>query len=196
LEAITTYGFRGEALSSLSYVSILKITSKPKEQDTAYEAWYKMGKIVGAEGNEKAEAVPRRCEGENGTTICAKEMFYSVPDRKRVFNTTSEYFKVLSVIRKYSMHLPNIQFVCKKIGNRIADYISGIKTRQEIIEGLYGKKAVKNLLEVSFKKPDIFLTKVYGLISKPTEPTNKVITVIFINGTSLSSNKNREIGEE
>lgn len=182
LQKITTYGFRGEALASLSYVSIMKITSKTKEQQTAYEAWYKSGQIVGENGDETKESDPKACMGSDGTIISARNMFYSVPQRRTTFNTFNEYLKIISVVRKYSIHMPHIHFVCKKVGSKVADYASSTKDRKEIIYNIYGKKAIGNLIDVDFSKPDIFVEKVVGLVSNPTVPATKNISVTFING--------------
>ncbi len=115
LLSISTYGFRGEALASLSYVSTLHITSKPKDQEMAYEAEYRNGIIVDAENPKTPDPKPKPCKGNNGTMICARNMFATVPQRKKAFNAHDEYLRILDVVQKYAIHLPHIQFTCRKV---------------------------------------------------------------------------------
>jgi DNA mismatch repair protein MLH1 len=47
LKTVGTYGFRGEALASCTYVSNLTITTKTAEASCAHRASYREGKMVG-----------------------------------------------------------------------------------------------------------------------------------------------------
>ena len=46
LKSIATYGFRGEALASISYVSSLVVSSKRQSEDLGYTASFSDGKMV------------------------------------------------------------------------------------------------------------------------------------------------------
>ncbi|EPB71511.1 DNA mismatch repair protein [Ancylostoma ceylanicum] len=71
LQSMRTYGFRGEALSSISHVAKVTITSKPAGQQCAYQAKY----IDGKSESIKASA------GLDGTCIAAEDLFYNCPNR-------------------------------------------------------------------------------------------------------------------
>lgn len=64
LKAISTYGFRGEALASISHVAHLTITTKTADSPCAFKAKYEDGKMVPLQPGGKAEA--KACAGNKG----------------------------------------------------------------------------------------------------------------------------------
>ncbi|VDM69289.1 unnamed protein product [Strongylus vulgaris] len=99
LQSMQTYGFRGEALSSISHVAKVTITSKPADQQCAYQAKY----IDGKPESIKASA------GLNGTCIAAEDLFYNCPNRKKAFrNYADEANRIAEVVVRYAVHRPYV----------------------------------------------------------------------------------------
>jgi DNA mismatch repair protein MutL len=73
LHRVTTYGFRGEALASISSVSRFELVSSDR---AGGEGWR-----VSVEGKEwgSVEPAPR----ERGTTVRVRDLFFNTPARKR-----------------------------------------------------------------------------------------------------------------
>ena len=73
LSAISTLGFRGEALAAISSVSRIRIFSRP--------AGSPMGAILTAEGGEVLDITETGCAF--GTTIVVEDLFFNVPARRK-----------------------------------------------------------------------------------------------------------------
>ena len=96
LTSVTTYGFRGEALASISMVANLTIVTKTGDADCAHRATYE---------DSKLKSEPQPCAGVQGTTIMVKDLFYNVPTRLRTMKSANEeYRSVLNVVSKYAIH--------------------------------------------------------------------------------------------
>lgn len=70
---LMTYGFRGEALASISSVSKMTISTKTKESNVGYKLTAYAGSI------RNVEEISRN----NGTEIEIRDLFYNTPARKK-----------------------------------------------------------------------------------------------------------------
>jgi DNA mismatch repair protein MLH1 len=67
LTSIGTYGFRGEALASISHIAHLSVTTRTKESSCAWRAQYADGKLASPKPGQSAE--PKPIAGRPGTQI-------------------------------------------------------------------------------------------------------------------------------
>uniref|UniRef100_A0AC11CW94 MutL homolog 1 n=1 Tax=Ovis aries TaxID=9940 RepID=A0AC11CW94_SHEEP len=113
LAHISTYGFRGEALASISHVAHVTITTKTADGKCAYRAHYSDGKL---------KAPPKPCAGNQGTQITVEDLFYNISTRRKALkNPSEEYGKILEVVGRYAIHNSGIGFSVKKQGETVAD---------------------------------------------------------------------------
>ncbi|GLD95411.1 hypothetical protein PINS_up004055 [Pythium insidiosum] len=144
LRAISSFGFRGEALASISHVAHVSITSKTASQPCAYKyvrtrfaffslcfhrdassmgsfklagyrAHYRDGKLIAKQPGGSADPVP--CAGKNGTTIVVEDLFYNLSTRRQALKNASEqYQRIVDVVQRYAVHFGDrgVGFVCKK----------------------------------------------------------------------------------
>ena len=72
LAHIQTYGFRGEALASITHVAHVTIMSMTRNSSNAWKAKYMDGKLVPLKPGRKAAPMP--CAGVKGTQITVEDM--------------------------------------------------------------------------------------------------------------------------
>ncbi len=101
LFSVHTYGFRGEALASISSVSDLTLLSRYKNSGQAYRVKSQFGKTL------KVEAVG----GTVGTTITVNDLFKNVPARLRFLKSENvEAQAIKNVITAQALSHPQVSF--------------------------------------------------------------------------------------
>ncbi|ABM04927.1 DNA mismatch repair protein MutL [Psychromonas ingrahamii 37] len=105
LEAIVSLGFRGEALASVSSVSRLTFTSKPADQEQAWQAI--------AEGRDMQVTIQPAAHPQ-GTTVEVLDLFFNTPARRRFLKTEkTEFQHIDELIRRIALSRFEITFVLK-----------------------------------------------------------------------------------
>ncbi|CAH6718971.1 DNA mismatch repair protein Mlh1p [[Candida] jaroonii] len=194
LESIATYGFRGEALASISHIARLSVITKAKNSGTplAYKAYYLNGKLAGP--NFKGQNVdPKPIAGKDGTQIIVEDLFYNVPSRlKSIRSKNDEYLKILDVVGKYAVHTGGVGLSLKKHG----ESQFGLITRpnlplKERIRTVYGSECAKELLDIDIDGHEhhdsLGLVNVKGVITNCNFNYRKRMqSIFFINHRLVS----------
>src|SRR5947209_1185829 len=101
LLAITMLGFRGEALPSIGAVSRMRIVSRPRDADAAWE--------IAVEAGVKRGPVPT-AHGP-GTRVEVRDLFFATPARLKFLKTPRyERDQAVDVVRRLAMAYPEIAF--------------------------------------------------------------------------------------
>ncbi|VEU22867.1 DEKNAAC103958 [Brettanomyces naardenensis] len=183
LQSISTYGFRGEALASISHISHLSVITKTAKDECAWKCYYLDGKLVPPPTGGNSE--PRPIAGKDGTSIIVEDLFYNVPSRLRSLRSHSEeYARILDVVSKYAIHTGHIGFTCKKLGGSSTDLvIRKDMSRRDRIRTVFGSSVANELVEVNVDADlDIGLNRCYGYVTNSNYENKKSIRpVIFIN---------------
>ncbi|KAJ3325679.1 DNA mismatch repair protein [Boothiomyces sp. JEL0866] len=184
LNSIATFGFRGEALASITHVAHLTLTSRTANSQCAWRAYYSDGKLVAKKGT----AEPKPCAGNIGTQITVEDLFYNIPTRKKAFkNTTEEYNKIVEVVSKYAIHNSGVAFSVKKQGSSSADLQTNTHASKiENIKSIYGSALGKELKEFS-SNSDEYEFKLTGYISNANYNCKKKELILFINNRLIES---------
>jgi DNA mismatch repair protein MLH1 len=181
LSSIATYGFRGEALASISHVAKLTILTKTKGQQCGYKVEYSDGKPV----NDK----PKPCAANQGTQISVEDLFYNVPTRRRVLKSASDEFnRIADVVSKYAIHNSGkVGFTLKKVGDTGNDLrTQSGATVQDNVASIYGPSIAKELIE--FEKTDTSLKfKAKGFMTNVNYNVKKFNFLLFINHRLVES---------
>lgn len=211
LANIATFGFRGEALASITHVARVSILSRTSDGPCAYRAQYVDGKF--AAGQE-----PKPAAGVVGTTITAEDLFHNMPTRRTAFkNPNDEYLKILDVLTKYSVHYARVSFTCKKHGKAAPDLHTprddGVAGRErcplDVIRIVYGAAVAKELVAVQFSRStatdatardDVaagsFVVAAAGLVSNANFSQKKSVFLLFINGRLVESSALKKVVEQ
>ncbi|MEO6973471.1 MAG: DNA mismatch repair endonuclease MutL [Rhodoferax sp.] len=98
LESVDTMGFRGEALAAINSIADCAILSKVQGQSSAYSLDGRTGELKPA-----ARAV--------GTTVEVKELFFSVPARRKFLKTdATEQAHCVEAVRRQALARPDVGF--------------------------------------------------------------------------------------
>eukprot|EP00890_Picochlorum_soloecismus_P003715 jgi/Picsp_1/4344/NSC_01850-R1_dna mismatch repair protein len=105
LEGIATFGFRGEALSSLCSISHVSVVTRVEGEECGSKLEY------GSNGSLVSEVAAARSVG---TTVAVRDLFHSLPVRYREFkkNLKRDYSRLVSMLHAYALIYTNIRFVC------------------------------------------------------------------------------------
>ncbi|CAD6567867.1 MAG: DNA mismatch repair protein [Tremellales sp. Tagirdzhanova-0007] len=193
LQTLATYGFRGEALASISYCAHVEVVTKPKSDGCGWKAQYADGELVSSKPGTTAD--PKPAAANDGTVISAEDLFFNMPLRKRAFRSPSdEYNRILDVIMKYAVHNPHVAWVCKKAGTALSDISTPAASSAKTNIGLlYTPSLAADLVEVPLTvlKPEYKLgATVKGWVSNAnTNWVRKGGWLFFINQRLVDSGK-------
>ncbi len=182
LSKIQTFGFRGEALASISHVAHLSITTMTEGCAVAYTARYIDSKL--APEKPGAAAAPRPCAGVKGTTITVEELFYNVPNRRKAFKSPAEeHSKIVEVVERYATHYSGVSFSVKKHGQSIADiHTPAGASRAEVIRTIFGSAVSKELLPLDAVRLEDCGVSLTGCMTNANYQSKRLVFILFING--------------
>nr|CAB3263866.1 DNA mismatch repair protein Mlh1-like [Phallusia mammillata] len=176
LRSITTFGFRGEALASISHVAHLSISSKTQGSQCGYKASYVDGKL---------KDQPRPTASNDGTQITVEDLFYNVLTRRKAFRSASEeHQRIADVITRYAIHNSGKSFTLRKSDN---DTSSGVTVRTQLgasaldnIRALFGSNIANEIIHVEHENETLHL-RIKGYISNANCSMKKFNFLLFIN---------------
>ena len=195
LTSIGTYGFRGEALASISHIAHLTVTTKTADSSCAWKAQYAGGKLTPAKSGQSEE--PKACAGRQGTQIAVEDLFYNVPTRRRAFRSASEeYAKIADVVGKYAVHCQGVAFSCKKYGEAGAGVAVPVGANvRDRIRMIHNSAVANELIDFEIKN-DQYGFKTDGLVSNANYSGKRTTLLLFINHRSVDSSNIKKAVEQ
>lgn len=175
LLSVSSLGFRGEALSSISAVAQVELVTKTAESFSGVSY-----KIYGGE-----EEAFDDIGAPDGTTFLVKNLFYNTPARRKFLKSaTTEAGYVEQMMVHIALSHPEISF--KFIhNNKNKIYTSGNGKVKDIIYHIYGRDVAGALIPVQAQSEDV---KVTGFVAKPyVSRGNRNYESYFINGRYIKS---------
>ncbi|KAI3749269.1 hypothetical protein L2E82_19876 [Cichorium intybus] len=105
LQSVTTFGFRGEALSALCYLGDLTVETRTKSEQVATHLTFGRSGLLTDE---------KKTARQVGTTVTVKKLFSNLPVRSKEFhrNIRKEYGKLISLLNAYALTAKGVRLVC------------------------------------------------------------------------------------
>lgn len=174
LDAIYTFGFRGEALASIASVANIEIRTIRRGEELGWK--------YSAEPNKEGTIEPFVIDC--GTQIFVRNLFFNIPARKKFLRTNLTEFRYISdTMVKFALAKPNIRFIFYDNDTLIFDVKQ--QTLRERIEHLMGQETCDAMLQVEHTEGDI---RVWGYIGIPSiTRQTKSGQYLFLNGRSIQS---------
>lgn len=168
LFALTTMGFRGEALASIAAVAQIELKTRQEKDDIGTSLSIAGSKFIGQEP----------CVCPVGSNFKVENLFFNVPARRKFLKSnTTELNNIISAFERIVLVYPNITFTLHSNGVEIFS-LKACSLRQRIVE-VFGKRLNQNLLPVEVETT---LCRIYGFVGKPESAKKKgALQYFFVN---------------
>ena len=176
LEAVSTLGFRGEALASISSVSKLVISSGIAESD----AWQAR--------TQGADMVPELapCSHPQGTTVEVRDLFFNTPARRKFLRTEkTEFGRIDETFKRVALANFSTNFTLRHNGKTVHSLRSGsdqLSMERRVAE-LCGSAFIEDAVHVNVAASGL---RLWGWLAKPTFSRSQAdLQYFFVNGRAI-----------
>lgn len=165
LFALTTMGFRGEALPSIAAVSHLTLQTRAKD--------YEQGIRLDLEASELVDSQPVLCA--QGANFSVKHLFFNVPARRKFLKKDeTEYRHIVNEVENVAAVRPSVAFLLKH--NEVTTFDLKPSTLKQRLVALFGKRFESSLLPISVDTP---LVRITGFVTKVSETRKRGMQQYF-----------------
>ena len=172
LDAVSTLGFRGEALPSIASVARVELRTRTPDSDSGTSIEIEDGEVVSL-GTAGAPF---------GTTITVRQLFRNLPARRRFLSSANaEQTRIHRVVAHYAMAYPEVGFeLSPERGRSFSSPGSG--ELRDAVSAVHGRQVAEAMLEVTPEDSEDAGTSVSGLIGPPSlDRANRNYISLFAN---------------
>ncbi|HXF38885.1 MAG TPA: DNA mismatch repair endonuclease MutL [Blastocatellia bacterium] len=169
LEAITTLGFRGEALPSIAAVSRLFLRTRTANDNEGTEVEFNGGKLVAV----------RDIAWPGGAELEVRDLFFNIPARRKFLKSDStESYHIANLVQHYALANPALSFLLINNGRDVIR-VTPAQSLKERAYQVLGSALLDKLVEVRAEANGLCLT---GLVSNPQEQrSSRDAQYLFVN---------------
>ncbi len=177
LESIASLGFRGEALSSVSAVAKVQLTTRFESEEIGSLTLFEGGKFINQ----------RVCAYNQGTEITVRDLFYNTPARrKHMEKDKKEEALIRDLLEKMAISHPQIRFQFSSNGRKLLN-TSGSGKVMDVVKGLYGGDIADNLIALNYENKPMKLEGFVGNLK--TMRNHREDQLFFINGRYIKNSR-------
>src|SRR5882762_5712890 len=171
LNAISTLGFRGEALASIASVAKVELITSTVDAAAGTRVVIEGGRLR----DVKDAAHPR------GTTIAVRDLFFNTPARRKFLRSeATESYHLTNLATHYALAHPEITFTLTNNGREILRAPVAKDLRERAYQ-IFGEQFLENLLAVDGGHDQV--VRVRGYVSAPRDRrTSRDAQYLFVNG--------------
>jgi len=156
LEAISTLGFRGEALPSIAAVSRLFLRTKTARDSEGTEVEFNGGKLIAV----------RDIAWPGGSEVEVRDLFLNMPARRKFLKSdATESFHIANLVQHYALANPQLSFLLVNNGRDVIR-VAPARSLKERAYQVLGGVLLDKLVEVAAEANGIRVT---GFASNPQE---------------------------
>jgi DNA mismatch repair protein MutL len=185
LLAISTLGFRGEALPSIASVSRLVLETRARGEASGTAVEIAGGKLLRCDEAALTE----------GTTVTVRDLFFNVPARKKFLRSEqTELAHIASLVTHYSLAHPDKRFLLRHNHNELLN-APPVATLRERVFQVFGGQLLEDLLDLGEQTRDLAIPvepgeapvmrrfRLRGFVSGPqVQKLNRNSIYLFVNG--------------
>ena len=154
LEAISTFGFRGEALASIAAVARVTMTTRRPTDEAGTEV-----KIDGG-GTPRVAPAAR----QPGTTVAVRNLFFNVPARRKFLKSdATEYRHIVEILWRVAISHPNLQLELVRDGERVLHLKPG--SAWDRLVDLFGDRQAAQCIPIEHQSS---VGLIRGFLGKPS----------------------------
>ncbi|MEI8032721.1 MAG: DNA mismatch repair endonuclease MutL [Chlorobiaceae bacterium] len=168
LDSLRTLGFRGEALASISSVSHFELKTRREGAPLALRFRYEGGLLA-----EESEV-----QGEQGTTISVRNLFYNVPARRKFLKSNATEFQhIFECVKSFALSYPEIEWRMVSDDEELFHFRTPDMTQR--LDLFYGEDFAASMIELSEQNDYLSIT---GFLGRPAmQKRRKLDQYFFIN---------------
>lgn len=166
IDGITTYGFRGEALASITQVSDFELETADGTEGTAI--YVRAGHVERVVDSQR----PR------GTRVKVSNLFFNLPARRKFLKSAQwERRLITETVQNYAFINPSVHMSLHDSGRRVVEFVS-VKSIKERLQATLPRPVAESLAEINV---DVGLVKIVGYVSRADFQEKHRLQYIYVN---------------
>ena len=175
LDSLQSLGFRGEALASISSISHFELKTRTAQERLGLKLRYEGGVLAGES----------EVQGEQGTTISVRNLFYNVPARRKFLKSNAtEYNHIYEIVKSFALAYPEIEWSMYSDDEELFHLKS--PNIPERLNVFYGDDFAASMIELSDENDYL---SIKGFLGKPAMQKRRKLDQYFFVNRRLVQNR-------